>query len=230
VRRTVIPELLDSDSGTPEEIAASIGDLRLINRLFGGVATTQEMLARVLGLRAKQDAGQTACREISLLDVAAASGDVTLAASRRLERRGIRITRALLDRSAAHLPRNGSGPGVVGDALRLPFADASFDLVSSSLFVHHLEAEQIAAFMAEALRVCRTAVLINDLRRSATALALTYAGLALFRSRLTRHDAIASVRRAYTISELESILRRVPAHRIEARAHYLFRMGVIVWK
>jgi hypothetical protein len=84
--------------------------------------------------------------------------------------------------------------------------------------------------VSEGLRVSRTAVLINDLRRSTVSLALTYLGFPLFRSRMTRHDAIASVRRAYTIAELRNILDQVSAHQIEARQHYLFRMGVIIWK
>ncbi len=47
MKRVVTPELLDTDSGTPAEVAASLGDLRRINRWFGGIATTEEMVGRV---------------------------------------------------------------------------------------------------------------------------------------------------------------------------------------
>jgi len=47
MKRVLMPELLDTDSGTPAEIAASLGDLRRINRWFGGVATTEVMIRRV---------------------------------------------------------------------------------------------------------------------------------------------------------------------------------------
>ncbi len=47
MKRVVIPELLDSDAGTPSEIAASLSDLNRINRWFGGVATTQFLVERV---------------------------------------------------------------------------------------------------------------------------------------------------------------------------------------
>ena len=47
MKRVVIPELLDTDCGTPSEVAASLGDLRRINRWFGGVTTTDEMIWRV---------------------------------------------------------------------------------------------------------------------------------------------------------------------------------------
>lgn len=133
-----------------------------------------------------------------------------------------------MDRMAAHLPRNGSGT-VAGDALALPFLDRSFDLVTCSLLIHHLEREQIVQFVNEALRVARVAVLLNDLRREPLHLALLCAGYPLF-TRLTLHDGIASVRRAYTPQELKPILGNTDAAAVEMENQYLYRMGIIVWK
>jgi heterodisulfide reductase subunit A-like polyferredoxin len=47
MKRVVIPELLDTDSGTPADIATTLSDLRHINRWFGGIAATQAMIAQV---------------------------------------------------------------------------------------------------------------------------------------------------------------------------------------
>ncbi len=128
-----------------------------------------------------------------------------------------------------HLPRNGA-TSVAGDALKLPFRDGAFDVVSCSLFAHHLEPDELCMFAVEAMRICRRAVLINDLIRSRLHLWLVYAGLPLFRSRITWHDAPASVRRAYTPEELRQILRKVPAEEITISKHFLYRMGVLMWK
>ena len=38
MRRVVVPELLDSDAGTPREVEGSLADLRMVNRFFGGAA------------------------------------------------------------------------------------------------------------------------------------------------------------------------------------------------
>ena len=84
--------------------------------------------------------------------------------------------------------------------------------------------------VTEALRVCGGAVMINDLIRSRMHLALVYLGLPLFRSRITWHDAPASVRRAYTRDEMKSMLAEVPAKRLEITRHYFYRMGVLLWK
>ena len=61
-------------------------------------------------------------------------------------------------------------------------------------------------------------------------LSLVYAGMPLYRSRLTRHDAPASVRQAYTTEEMQTLLAQTSAARVEIHRHYLFRMGVIAWK
>jgi ubiquinone/menaquinone biosynthesis C-methylase UbiE len=230
MQRRPIPELLDTDTGAPAEVASSLRDLRRINRLFGGITTTEAII---------QSAAQKLDSEsLSLLEVAAGAGDVPRIAQQRLQRRGLRLEVNLLDRAWSHL-NNGrlrdksSTNGiraVAGDALTLPFRDSSFDLVSSNLFAHHLGPEQFVHFVNEGLRVCRTAVLINDLIRHPVHLALVYAGWPLYSSPLTRHDAPASVRQAYTIEEVLRMLGQTEAARVEVRRYYLFRMGVIVWK
>ncbi len=107
---------------------------------------------------------------------------------------------------------------------------ARLNVVSCSLLAHHFEPEALVKFAGEALRVCRKAVLINDLIRSRLHLLLVYLGLPLFRSRMTWHDAPASVRRAYTCDEMREFLVGVGAKKIEVSQHYLFRMGVLLWK
>jgi ubiquinone/menaquinone biosynthesis C-methylase UbiE len=277
VQRRPTPELLDTDSGSPAEIAGSISDLRLINRWFGGVATTRSLIQSV--------ARKTRKSEFSLLEVAAGDGSLAQDVRANLQPHGIRINATLLDRAASHLPAfpnaDGNGklssrdaragrtllsdafdfaPGVgsenqhqnqdqkrgtrvsdphehlvlgsalVADALSLPFPDSTFDLISCSLFAHHLSPDQLTQFASESLRVCRQAVLVNDLIRHPFHLALVYAGMPLYRSRITRHDAPASVRQAYTVEEMREFFQQGGAASVEVRRHYLYRMGVIAWK
>jgi len=224
MRRVVIPELLDTDSGTPAEIATALSDLRHINQWFGGIAATQSMIARV--------AAKLGVNSLSLLEVAAGAGFVPKAASEGIQKLGVQIDVTLLDRAPSHLKndsRNGTS-AVAGDALAIPFADGSFDLVSCCLFAHHLEPQEVVQFVNEGLRVCRTAVIINDVVRDPVHLALVYLSLPLYRSHFTHHDAPASVRRAYTISEMRQMLQQTTVARVEIERHPLYRMGAIAWK
>jgi len=169
MKRVPTPELLDTDSGTPSEIAASLSDLHRINRWFGGIGVTRHMLQRITGER---------MRTLSLLEVAAGSGHTPQLASRALERNGIHVNLTFMDRAPTH----------------------------------------------------RVAMIINDIVRSPIHLALVYAGTPLYRSRLTRHDAPASVRQAYTPDEIRDLVQQAGPSRIDITRHYLFRMGVIAWK
>lgn len=220
MKRTPIAELLDSDAGTPEEIRGSMRDLRIINRYFGGVGTARALVERI--------SSRTGESRLSLLEIASGSGYVPEAVSQRVKAHGVELDVTLLDRARSHLG-NGS-QAVIGDALALPFREASFDIVSSTLFAHHLAPEELVQYVQESLRVCRTAVLINELIRNRLHLMMVYAGLPLFRSRITWHDAPASVIQAYTVGEMREMLKQIPAKRVEISRHYLFRMGVIVWK
>jgi SAM-dependent methyltransferase len=220
MKRVVIPELLDTDSGTPAEIVASLSDLRRINRWFGGIAATERMVGRV--------AREINSSSLSLLEVAAGSGYVSEISRQRLGNRGLRLDVTLLDRAPSHLSNRNRA--VVGNALALPFREASFDLLCCNLFAHHLSPQELLQFVDDALRICRIAVLIDDIVRHPLHLALVYAGLPLYRSRMTRHDAPASVRQAYTSDEMRTLLAQTKAARVEIDPHYLFRMGVTAWK
>jgi ubiquinone/menaquinone biosynthesis C-methylase UbiE len=222
VERRPTHELLDTDSGSPAEVAASMLDLRWFNRWFGGIATSREMIAAV--------ARKTGKDQFSVLEVAAGDGFVPRTLVENFESSGIHLDITLLDRAASHLPKNGAGSKIAGDALSLPFRDSAFDLVSSSLFVHHLSPDEAVQFAREALRVCRIAVLVNDLVRHPLHLAIAYTGVPLYRSRITRNDAPASVRQAYTVEEMRDFLRQAGAGQIEIDRHFLFRMGAIAWK
>ena len=215
-------ELLDHDLGTPDEIAAALSDLRHINTWFGGVATTTSLLRSALH--------KTSLASASVLEVASADGFCVRQAARRLTADGMQLQLTLLDRKPSRFESTNGIRTVVGDALQLPFGNASFDFVSCGLFVHHLAPDSVIRFISEALRVCRHAVLINDLRRSLAHLALVYFGFPLFRSRITWHDAPASVRQSYEPSELADLLKRTAARNIELSNHYLYRMAVTAWK
>jgi len=222
MQRIDAPEILDSDDCSLADVQATLQDIGRVNRWFGGVATTQKMVERL--------ARASAISHFSMLEVAAGSGELAEIVRQRLAQRGINLDITLLDRARSHLPRDH---GVVADALALPFGDDAFDLVTCNLFAHHLQPEQLAQFVREGLRVCRRAVLINDLIRHPLHLALAYAGYPIMRSRVAWLDGLTSVRRAYVPDEIRNLLASMlpqTAARVEISRNYLFRMGVIIWK
>lgn len=229
MQRIDAPEILDSDACSGDELQATLRTLDRINRWFGGVATTQKMVERV--------AGASGATNLSLLEVASGTGQVPRMVRDRVAQRGISLTVTLLDRARSHLLPGSSNKNsahetaIAADALALPFRDEAFDMVSCNLFAHHLAPELLTAFVREALRVGRVALLVNDLVRDPVHLGLVYASFPLMGSRVAWLDGLTSVRRAYTPKEIRSMVASCcPAAKIEISRHYLFRMGAIVWK
>ncbi len=222
MRRIPQQELLDEDAGTPAEIAASLRDLQLINQWFGGVTSTEYLLRNAMNKAGLSGA--------DVLEVAAGTGFTIRRAAERLGADGLQICVTSLDKQASHMGEQDGVTKVVGDALNLPFSDNSFDFVLCNLFLHHLSPTDVVRFIDGALRVCRHALLINDLRRGATHLGLVYLGLPLFRSRITWNDGPASVRQAYTPAELIEMIAKSRASNSEITKRFLFRMVATIWK
>ncbi len=171
-RQLSFPNCSMTISGSPAEVAASLVDLRHINDWFGGTRTTACVAAasrRRMAVSSQAFAAGGGCRS----GRSARLGRLAFSPERGRE---LKIT--LLDRMWSHLPRNGTS-SIAGDALALPFRDGAFDVVSCSLFAHHLRARRTCAIRGEAMRVCRRAVLINDLIRSPVASVAGVCGLPL---------------------------------------------------
>ncbi len=227
MKRFVVEELLDTNAGTPEEVQRSLDDLGGVNRWLGGDSFHQRLVARAA-------AGTSG--PLSVLEVAAGRATALQAALLPLQRQGRELTIHLLDAAADHLPTashwNPALPAPIcirGNALNLPFENGSIDIVSTCLFLHHLEPAEWAIFFREALRVARVAVIFNEPERSRGNWLLACMGRFVFRSRISTHDSKASVRRAYTLEETRQILSAT-GFPFEVQRHRCYRVGGVVWK
>lgn len=221
-------ELLDIDDGSPEDVASSLRSLRWINCFFGGNRMHQRMLQKVCATIAP--------RKLEILEVASGHATVLQSAAKKLQRQNIQLRLLLLDRSDQHLPTPADWdqslpePTLIhGNALKIPLPDQSVDIVSCCLFLHHLEEPEAQAFLREALRVSRVAVLINDLERGRIHYCLSRIAALVDPSRFNRHDGPASVHKSYTRAELCNLLQATGC-RYTVQRGYLYRMGGIAWR
>ena len=193
-------EILDGDvpSAAAEE---SLADIEWIHRALGGRSIVRRHLVPLL-------LSVPSPRPI-LLDLGAGSGHVGRALTGELSRRGRELVTIDLDRQLFHARLSAPGRSIAADALRLPLADRSVDVVSSTLFLHHFDAASVAALLCESARVARFAVVALDLTRHRVPLAINAILSRLaYRSPITRLDGRASVLQAWTIPELRAISAR----------------------
>jgi ubiquinone/menaquinone biosynthesis C-methylase UbiE len=195
-------ELLDRESPPREEMVRVAGYLAFVNRWLGGTRAVATHLREV--------------REpVTVLDVASGAGDIPLDLSRRFPH----LKPILFDLSEVMLSFASGMPRVRGDVRRLPFADRSIDYVISSHFFHHLGDEEIIATLREFDRIARRGIIINDLLRRRRAL-FWIKLFTLFANRYVKADGPASVRRAFTVEEVEALARRAGLDWLRVRVHF----------
>jgi SAM-dependent methyltransferase len=216
-------EIMDNPA-TPVEVRAhSMADVARANSLFGGTKSALEALAKVWpGLPS----------HAVLLDVGTGLADIPELARHEAKRAGVTLTALGTDISEylARAARNRLDGAAVGDALRLPVADASVDVVTCSQLLHHFVDFDARRVIAELHRVSRGWVVISDLRRSWFAAAgFWLASLALRFHRATRHDGVTSVLRGFTEHELERLVLDVTGTKPRIRSGAFWRLSA-TWR
>lgn len=202
-QRVIVPEMLDH---APLEVKrASLRDLARVNRYLGGYYVVGRLFAAVAQ---PED-------PFSVLDIGAASGDMGEAIRRHFPRAQI----TSLDYQAEHLAQ-AAAPRVIADAFALPFRQASFDFVFSSLFLHHFTNEQVTELFRSFRCVARRAVLAIDLDRGPLAYYFLPGTRWLFGWHdITIHDGQISVAAAFKEDELRAVAVRAGLERAQVRAH-----------
>jgi SAM-dependent methyltransferase len=226
-------EILDGPDVDPRLQVRSLADVAMANRLFGGARAVLSEVDRVLraqdasAAREARDAADARRDALSLLDVGSGLGDIPAGARRLARRRGRGLECTALDavESLARACRERGSAPVCGDARRLPFADASVDVVTCSQVLHHFADDEAAAVLRELDRVARVRVIVADLRRSWLAVAGIWAASFPLRFHpVSRHDGVVSVLRGFTATELESRVVAATGARAEVRRRLGFRV------
>jgi SAM-dependent methyltransferase len=227
MERSDAPELLDGPLPDDATLRDNLRDLERVNRWLGGIAVSGRAIDALVGDRP----------EASILDVGTGGGDIPAALLDRAGRSGRRLAVTGIDsrpeilRAAIERRPSLERPGLrleLGDGRALPYPDRTFDVAHASLVAHHLGPTDLHALLLEMARVSRVGIVLNDLLRGRLAWlgAWLLAHLAT-RNRFTRHDGPLSVRRAYTLAELDDLLASA-ALRVEGRWFALARHRVAI--
>jgi hypothetical protein len=225
-RRRHDPELMDAPGLPAGEVADAYRVLRRVNRqFFGSLRSLSIELDRFLAEDRPEPGGT-----ITALDVGAGSGDLAQAILTRLSSRGFRPLALSLDRDpvAARLAGSPRAPSLLGDALRLPFADRSVDVVTGAKFAHHFSEPALSSLLAEMARVARRRVIVLDLRRHWLAYWGFVAWSRLFTTnRLVRFDGPLSVLRGFTPEELAALAAERSGFAWTVRRYAGFQLALV---
>ncbi len=222
-RDGTIIEMMDDLAQDDAGLRRSLADIRRINTILGWRRYAVGAVAR--RVRA------SGMRSFSLLDLASGSADIPLAIADWANRSGIAARIVVSDIHPVMLAvareQTRTTPTVTVetcDALNPHYPDGSFDIALCTLALHHFAPEDAAQILRSMARVGRH-VMVFDLARAR----LAYLG-ALVMTRglrmdpITRFDAPASVRRAYTATELRALAKQAGLRGDRVGMRFPFRL------
>ncbi len=206
---------MDDPAIDPMEHAQALTGLARLNQ-FTGVASLMYRYIRQLTddqLTHDRPSSSATPRLLRILDVASGGGDVPIAWARRAKRDGIQVHVTMLDISPVAIEqqqRLAKSYGVHVKSIQMNCLTeplpSGFDLVTNSLFMHHLEVADAAHMLRQMRAATDNAILVCDLERSRLNVALVaFAGQTLSRSKIVHHDGPQSVRGAFTRNEFAEL-------------------------
>jgi SAM-dependent methyltransferase len=172
-----------------------------------------------------------AARPLRVLDVACGGGDVLIALWHRAKRAGLRVELVGCDVSpaavqfASEAAARAEAPIAFfrHDVTDDPLPDG-FDMVMSTLFLHHLDDEEAIAFLRDAAAKAHDRLVIQDLVRSPLSYWFARLGTrALLLSDICRLDGRTSVEGAFTQEEATSLVREAGLTHAEVVLRLPFR-------
>ncbi len=221
--RVDTPELLDLGMGTEADVATNLREMWRINRYLGGLsALTSHLYPRL------QHPNMT------LADLGTGSGHIPHLLAAWARQRQISLTILGLDvshRNLGTVQKNGHVNFILADAGQLPFAKNQIDYFISSLFLHHLQPEQLVHLLRSTFHLARRGIIMSDLVRGWLPMAAFKLIQPIFaRNFLTRHDGMVSIRRAYTPAELKTLAHMAGLSHIQVYTHFPWRMTLVAEK
>jgi SAM-dependent methyltransferase len=208
-QRRLEPEAMDDPRIDPGVHRAALEKLAQFNYIAGCAGTIAREIERLGGARE---------RPLRVLDLATGGGDLPrrlMQRSQRDSRRwavdGADISRTAVEHAreiAAGSPRALRPEYFVLDVLRDPLPDG-YDVLTCSLFLHHLSVEDAVALLRKMKRAAKRAVIVQDMVRSHAGMRIAWLTTRLCsRNPVILGDATASVAAAFTLEEARDLARR----------------------
>ncbi|HEX4321396.1 MAG TPA: hypothetical protein VHZ52_10870 [Acidobacteriaceae bacterium] len=201
MKRSLQPEIMDSEEISAEEIAQVYREIQKVNRWLGNTAAILRRLQA------------TTMRPLRILDIGCGHGGLLLQIRDHMALKysgahhfGVKAPNVeVLGIDLRSAPPDSQVPILTGNAVTdsLPAADIAICV----LLAHHLSESDLAGMIVNVSRSCQR-FLILDLVRHPVPLWLFRLFVAPFLNRINASDGQTSIRRAYTAAELGRIVQQ----------------------
>lgn len=223
------PEIMDDLEFAGEEMDQALKELEKINKWLGGNAVTLSGLNMLHRLFPEQ-------KVLSIADLGCGGGDMLMLIAdwgRRkgldLKLTGIDANPYIIDYASRH---SQEYPEISYQAVNIfnkDFQDSQFDIVTSTLFTHHFNSEDLSELLAVWQKQSRLGVVINDLHRHWLAY-YSIIGITrmLSNSTMVKNDGPVSVLRAFHKNDWKEILHKQGIKNYQLQWRWAFRWLLVI--
>lgn len=223
-------EIMDSVAFGGTEMKYLIRDISTVNRWLGGNSITFKGINRLL--RSEE------VKEITILDVGCADGGNLQKVIAHLEQKGIKTSGIGIDFNENILAEATTKYSLFHnlhfqkvDVLKQPDAIPQADIVILSLFLHHLNDDEIIFLLNHILSKTTIGIVVNDLSRNKMAFNLFKLFSFFFlKTKTAAYDGLVSIARGFKRSELLYFSKHIPNQHSTVTAQWAFRYLWILHK
>ncbi len=216
-------EIMDTFTGTTNELDIILKDINRVNTLLGGYSITLNAVFQLLMKNPR--------KSYTILDMGCAEGTMLrkLADEARKRALPVKLIGVDLNKQALELAHEYSRdfPEITFmecDILTTDFSDINIDVVMTTLTLHHFTDDGVVKFVNQFNSMASLGVVINDLQRSRLAYYLFQAfSLFFIKTKIARKDGLLSIKRAFTKADLKGYAHAVPNAKHSIKWKWAFR-------
>jgi 2-polyprenyl-3-methyl-5-hydroxy-6-metoxy-1,4-benzoquinol methylase len=194
---------MDDFSIKGDVLRNTLNTLADINKWLGGNNVTISVLKKLLKNQPKH-------KPITIIDLGCGSGDMLRRISDYGKRQGFTFNLVGIDANketiiyAKLLTKNYSNINYIDcDIFSQEFEALSYDLVLTTLFLHHFKDDQIVEVLSKVKNKAEFGVIVNDLHRHPVAYYLFKIVCLTIKNRMIVEDGLTSILRGFKRQELE---------------------------
>ncbi len=228
--RSTETELMDDLTVHGEVVPKTLKELNIINKFLGGNYVTIRGISKLL-----LGNGPTE-KPIRIADMGCGGGDILKSIANWARKRdlnaeliGIDANPNIIDYAKINSSGYSNIEYRVENVFDSPGLNGDYDIILSTLFLHHFDYEQSTFLLRKWSRMARIGVVVNDLHRHPMA----YHSISLLtnmfsRSYMVKNDGPVSVLRAFSKQELINILKEADISSYSIHWYWAFRWGLII--
>ena len=226
--RSTLPEKMDEAGVAESEINIALHELEVINTWLGGFGLTLDALKQLEPLPAS----------FSVMDLGCGGGDMLRKIAQWSERHKHAVTLIGVDRNPVMTQRATIRSSTFKN-IRFITADIFDeilnkhhpDIVTSTLFCHHFDHDDLVELIKRKVELARLSVIINDLHRHPVAYhSIKFITRFFSKSYLVKYDGPLSVARSLTRNEWQQILTKAGVTNYSLKWRWAWRWQIIIRK